>query len=661
MRRRAAGDRGAALVLFSISIVVLVIVVSFAVDLGQARFSKRSAQSAADLAALDAGYHLSGRGDVATPVGAPDRACVAAAQSIIRNVRRFRPAPSTATITTACNAFPASIASCVPASPKTVTFRAGGLDLTVRYPVPATELSTNGFAGPGVNDGSECDRMRVGLVTTESTAFATIMGADHIRTAASATVRANASSNERAAAALLLLERVGCGALQTSGGGSSGAGVYVQRASSTVGGIISSDSAGLQPPCSANNNASGWVIFGTALPSAGGGGPSITAEAASPTIPGKILVYAKSVGGRAGYIAPSGLNVEPTPGPIASRQVSDDKYNGINGQITSLHADANAATATIPVAGWSVVSGSECGGSVAAAKLAATKVYVDCPTFSAASNVFSAATDFVVRGNIEIKSGKTLALPVVRRVYVRGCSVGGCSGNNTFAVKIANGGTLLVNTGETTIPGTVTCAARLGPGASGTTTNTTRFAAMGGSFTVSGLARLCQTTLYLTDGAGGAYSRKTVTASGVSPENYPAIARCSPTLPCPKNSADPLATISFNGGAGAADWTAPNQLAIAPTPGELAYGNHPFEDLALWAESSAASDIKGQGNNSTQGVFFLPNAPFTFQGQGTQLQPLNAQFLTRTMDVSGQGSLVMRPKPDDSLKTATVGSIALIR
>ncbi len=661
MRRRQSGDRGAVLVLFSLSLVALVTVVCFAVDLGQARFSKRNAQSVADLAALDAGYQLSGRGDVGSPVGAPDKACVAAVQSIVRNVRRFRPAPSEATITASCNALPASMASCVPTVPRSVNFRAGELELTVRYPVPTTELNTEGFAGPGVNDGSECERMRVGLVTSDETAFASVIGADRIRTTASATVRANASSNDRATAALLLLERVGCGVLQTSGGGSSGSGVYVQRSSSTVGGIISADSAGLQPPCSGNTNASGWVVFGTALPSGGGGGPSITAEAASPTIPGKILVYAAAVGGRAGYTAPAGLNVAPTPGPIASRQVSDDKYNGVNAQVATLHADANAATANVPATGWTVVSGSECSGSIVAAKLAAAKVFVDCPTFAPASNVFSSATDFVVRGNIDIKSNKTLSLPVVRRVYVRGCIVGGCAGNNTFAVKIANGGTLLANTGQTALPGTVTCASRKGPGAGGTTTNTTRFAAMSGGFSVSGLARLCQTSLYLTDGAGASYTRKAVTAGGVSPEQYPPIARCSSTLPCPKNSADPLSTISFNGGAGAADWTAPNQLSTSPTPAEMAYGGNPFEDLALWTESSGASDIKGQGTNSTQGVFFLPNAPFTFQGQGTQVQPLNAQFLTRTMDVSGQGSLVMRPNPDDSLKTATVGSIALIR
>lgn len=662
---RAGGDGGAVILVFAASLVFLLLLVAFAVDLGQARSSKRSEQSAVDVAALDAGWFLSGRGNSGTPVSRPREACVAAVQSVQRNVADFAPPYGDAAITTDCAALPVTQTACTASpTPTDVRFVAGPYVLTVRYPLPTNELDTTGFAGGvGVDDGTEqCERMQVELAKTDSTQFAGVVGIDELETVAKAVVRTSTSSLFRATAALLLLERVGCGALQTSGGGQSGSGIYVQRSSPNVPGIIAADSAGQVPPCTENDNANGWVVYGTALPAAGGGGPSITAEDASPTIPGIIAIVAVGVGGRGGYTAPTGLNVEPREGTINSRNVSDERYNGANAQISTLHAQAEALTATAP-AGYAVVSGAECGGAVDPATLVAVQVFVDCPTFQPDANIFPNAVDFVVRGNVEIGSNKVLSLPAVRRFYVRGCRVSGCSGSNRFAVDVANNGRLLVNTGEATIPtpgGGTNCAGRAGPGAGGTTTNTTKLATLGGDFDVSGFARLCQTTVYVGDDST-AHSKLSQTASNIGPENYPPIARCSPALPCPSDTAAPLSTITFNGGGGSADWSAPNQLSVAPMPADLAWGSQPFEDLALWTETSGGSDIKGLGTNSTQGVFFLPNAPFTFRGQGTQLQPLNAQFLARTLNVSGQGNLVMRPNPADSLEATVAGDIALIR
>lgn len=656
------------LIIFALAMFALLMIVALAVDLGQARFSKREEQAAADLAALDAGYYLSGRGSAGTPVSQPAAACVAAVQSVQRNVDGFQPMFDEATITSRCSTLAATAASCSAATtPVNVDFEAGDYFLRVRYPVPTSELDTTGFAGgTGVQDGTDqCERMRVSLAKTDEASFSAVGGFDGIDTESDAVVRASTSSTQNAVAALLLLERVGCGALQTSGGGGSGAGVYVQKSSNTVPGIIAADSAGQVPPCTTNNNANGWVIYGTALPEAGGGGPSITAEAANASTPGIISIYANSVGGRGGYTAPTGLNVAPTGGTIASRSVADERYNGVNGQLSTLHATAYSASESAP-AGWTILSGSsECKGAVPAEKADATQILVDCSTFEPDVNIFPNATDFVVRGNVSIKSNKTLSLPVVRRIFVRGCSIGGCGGSNTFAVDVANNGSLLINTGDVTIPnpttGGTSCAGRKGPGDGGTVTNTTRFAMLGGSFTVSGFARMCQTTVYVGEAGTTAYTKRTQSLNGSAPENYPTVAQCSSDRPCPKDDAAPLSFISFGGGSGTADWSAPNQIDARPTTGQLAYDQQPFEDLALWTETSTGSDIKGQGLNSTEGVFFLPNASFTFTGQGTQTQPLNAQFLSRRLNVSGQGSLVMRPDPNDSLEVAVVGAIALIR
>ncbi len=90
--------------------------------------------------------------------------------------------------------------------------------------------------------------------------------------------------------------------------------------------------------------------------------------------------------------------------------------------------------------------------------------------------------------------------------------------------------------------------------------------------------------------------------------------------------------IDLVGGAGGLVWT-------APTGGT-------FEDLALWSESFDVHQIGGQAGNTLTGTFFTPMAnPFTLTGQGGQFQT-DAQFLTRRLEVKGQGEVRMRPDPD---------------
>lgn len=90
--------------------------------------------------------------------------------------------------------------------------------------------------------------------------------------------------------------------------------------------------------------------------------------------------------------------------------------------------------------------------------------------------------------------------------------------------------------------------------------------------------------------------------------------------------------IDLVGGVGGLTWT-------APLDGD-------FEDLALWSESFEVHQIGGQAGNTLTGTFFTPMAnPFTLTGQGGQFQT-DAQFLTRRLEVKGQGEVRMRPDPD---------------
>ena len=291
LRRRAQrDDRGIILVLVAFGMVAMLTMAAIVIDLGHAWASKRGDQSAADLAALAAGFFLSGRGSSGIVPNAFE-ACQAAITSVETNIDSFTPALSAADKATACAAFPTNTASgCTSTTSATDTagITRGEYTLVIRYPVPDSDIADSRFTGgTGADDGTNrCDRMRVTLTHKNPTFFSSAVGVENVTTKGSAVVRGNTTRVGQGVAALLLLERVGCGTLQTSGGASSGSGVTVQASSSTNPGVIQSDSAGIvggvaPVPCTTNTNADGYVIYGTALPSAGGGGASITAGASS--------------------------------------------------------------------------------------------------------------------------------------------------------------------------------------------------------------------------------------------------------------------------------------------------------------------------------------------------------------------------------------------
>jgi hypothetical protein len=92
--------------------------------------------------------------------------------------------------------------------------------------------------------------------------------------------------------------------------------------------------------------------------------------------------------------------------------------------------------------------------------------------------------------------------------------------------------------------------------------------------------------------------------------------------------------IDIGAGAGGLTW-------IAPLNGD-------FEDLALWSEAPLQHQIGGQAGNTLTGTFFTPFAdPFSLTGQSGQFQT-DAQFVTRRLEVKGQGEVKMHPDPDRS-------------
>lgn len=660
-------ERGAVLVMLAMGMVLIFGMVAIVVDLGQLRSSRRANQSVTDLAALAAGYHLSGRGT--NPVNpSPRAACIGAIDAVQVNTEGFTPALTSVQRDAACAAFPTTtFGGCTP-GPAPVVIARGPYVLTITYPVPASQITEPRFRhGVGQEDGSnQCERMRVALEREDSTFFAGIFGLRAHRVSANTVVRANSSALVDGVAALLLLERVGCGVLQTSGGGTTGSGVVVQASSPTNPGVIQTDSAGQvgSGMCTTNENADGYVIYGTALPSAGGGGPSIQVEPADNGIEGIVAIRAIEIGGRGGAVVPTGLYPAPVGSGINSRQVADNRYNrpsgaGGHAQISTLHNQGRLlVTLSAAPVGWATITGADCNGlntTTNLAYVAATHVFVQCSDFAPDNAVFPAATDLVFTGKISVANNKFMSLPTAQRVYVRGCPA--CTGGGNYSIEVA--GELRVNTLATGTGTDLPCASRPGPGAEppGTYTNWVRMATFDGPFRATGQVRLCQTALYLGKDISP-YSRQSVEATGVGSPSYPAIAECTAIRPCPSNDGGD-GFIAITGGSGSIDWSAPNRVATPPTLTDFA--TYPFEDLALWAEASDPSAIKGQGQNRTEGVFFLPNSLVTFTGQATQSQPLNAQFIARRLNISGQGSLYLRPSKDDAVPTRIPGAISLIR
>ncbi|MDQ1465620.1 MAG: hypothetical protein QOH10_35 [Actinomycetota bacterium] len=101
--------------------------------------------------------------------------------------------------------------------------------------------------------------------------------------------------------------------------------------------------------------------------------------------------------------------------------------------------------------------------------------------------------------------------------------------------------------------------------------------------------------------------------------------------------------VSFGAGAPPLTWTAPHDAA-----------SH-YDDLALWSESVNGHSIGGQGALTLEGVYFMPNAPFNFSGQGVQYQT-TAQFVSLTLAASGQSALQITPDPSRGFTIPNVGN-----
>lgn len=683
---RPRREAGATMVIFALVSVFLLTLVAFAVDLGRARFSSRDNQQIVDLAGVAAGYFLAGNG---APGGVaeiePRAACEAALYSIWTNAEDFWSDLDDASVrvaaTVACASFPPTSVGCSattsPVYLTPLTLTSGPYSLQLQWPVAPDDIRDARFSGGiGVNDGDDqCERMRISIDKEEDTTFAHIIGVDTISSEGDAVVRGGPTIPTEGIAALLMLEREGCATLQASGQGSLivQSITYTDREGKTVEqpGIVQSDSAGSTTfvgplQCTTNENANGYAIFGTRLPEAVGGGPSIVAESAGDGTLGIIATYARGVGGRDAAVYPGGLNVEPTESGITSRVPADDRFNPAERPaITNLHTTGWTLTvsegslttpsdtvltdcspadgASFPQTGTLVFACGSAGGftvqnnrTVDIPNATTLKFIGGLNVGGGASFSANAAQNIIIgrssaTGNARLVVDGVASLPFANGIYVGGTPATCTQANNCSAVQVT--GDLRINhENDSSCPSSTSAYGVL--------------ATFGGIIDISGAVTWCKTFVYVGDSLPG-YARNERTVGGLN---------CTPEQPCPiLTTGDSRTRFSLNGGGSSIFWSAPDQTEQPPD------ASNPFEGLALWVEGTGTSQIKGTGGLVTTGVFFLPNATFEFQGQAAADNPREAQFFARTLNFSGQGDLNLTPDPNDAVPTPIPGSFSLIR
>jgi hypothetical protein len=696
----ADDDRGAVIVVFAVLMSALLVVVAIVVDLGMDRATSRILKSNTDLSAVTGGFFLSGQG-TASPVSNPQYACAAVLSSMKSNLKDFPPG---ATMSPGCTNFPFNAASCVDdvtAKQTLVSQNSAPYVLKIEYPILAADIRDSRLVnGTDLADGtSSCSRMRITLSRTNPSVFGGLLGVRSVTVTQSTTFRSGIDASGVGVPALLLLERQNCATLQASGQG----GVRV-KASGAKGGWIHSDTAAggvgstngmstsncaVTTTCTGSNTANNYSVYGTGLPPSAGGGPSIFAEDNSNGGLGVVSAYAQMprVNGSIGCNYPGGINNPTTGNAIVSRNPVDLRYNfafsSFGNTIRQMHATGYGLTTTTVPNGFTAI-GVGAGNNTDAAcstwdnvEYKATSLYVSCPNGFTSKNVVFRGQHLIFTGPLQAQGGY-LAFPNAKDIYVRGCTPSvSCQG---IGLNVASGGFLSVNGGEmgtdvsgtpfdyrvklTNLPDAITdhtaqptlanwanvncLTQRNGPGGGGTTANNTILATFGGTFSMqNATGNLCQTFVYLGDNTP-TWSLQSLTTGG----------NCLPALPCPSNSPPTGPIFDLNSGsAPALQWTAPLLNPNGPNAAS------PFDDLALWTEGGGSStcSIAGQGAVNSSGIFFMPNCNFTYGGQANSNNPLNAQFIARTLTMAGQGVLSLLPNPEQSIVVPQPGGIQIIR
>ena len=647
--RRQRDDSGAVALLAALCMVAMLGVAALVLDFGIAHVDRTSNKASADAAVLAGARDLSGD-DLERK---PWRGVCSALAYLKANGTQLGTLTGSysnglgAPVTDPCTTpGPLQLVTCSPGNLSTYARWDGtgdsGVTVQIRsgYVLPAppgdpfhgVDLAAANDSGTASDAG--CDHIAVSITRSRAPGLGKLAGEQNLVTNTRSVGRVTAGIEDNQAVALLLLERSNCLVLDVNGNGPF---IKVVGFGASPG-IIHSDSLGNGSSCTSqskifngNTTIPGISALKATIPAAGGLPGLITTPALTAT-PGAVPANASDpwpsqvfAEGQTGSTPAGG----PTGRALTGRGPVDRRY------LAPVKAAIARATSTIDslkagtLPGWTRVdTGCNSIGSTSAPDTA-TKIFFACADAKFASGAkFPAATDLAFAGTFD--AGPSFSAPVVQRMYVAGTA-------GTTGTAITSGGDTWIRGG--TIGAERDCAAQQ---AAVPTGRNELVVLQGPMSSNGGRIRLCQTAVVMADNTGTPAC--SLPATVTLPGPAPATNSCRGTVDL--------------GGNGSIDWSAPNTKSVAATPADWLN----LEDLALWSETSSSMGIGGGGVMTVTGAFFTPNCdPFKISGGGSQENGANAQFITRRLEVSGNGKLVMRPDPVDAVTLPAAPVIGLVR
>lgn len=527
--------------------------------------------------------------------------------------------------------------------------------------------ASSGFAeddGPYAGDSADaCEQLAVIIEESEPPKFGGVAASSGHTTTIRSVARLELSTGPGGTPGLLLLERTRCEVVEIQGNDTVDPPILISGGFNEASGLIHADSNGTGSNCDAtdghifevNTNASYPRIIarkGTSASSAAGqlsttalwaGGSSPFVTSGSPN-----EVCAQDTYSDCAVPPPTPTSITgsaPIGRALVTRSPVDKRYLE---PVKTLRQRADEYFAWTTASPPPASSGFVVRPCSSTGPFTEAKIWIDCGetgTFSGKGKTFLSGVDeVVVNGRVEVDgSGSVLELVNPRAIYIRGSGtssgmrLAGGAGN---AILINRDGFTDVNS-----DGSI-CDERSGTAAD--RSERTKLVIGAGQLVVEGSSktmRMCQTTVFMMDNTAGACP---LPDAAVHPGNPPI-------------SSDVCRGQVQVAGQGIVDWTAPNvNLVSAPSQTEL----QELEDLALWTETRGASSlsrIEGTGKITLSGVFFAPNAdPFRIAGQGGY-NTVNAQMVSRRLEIGGGGRLHMSPDPQNAVPLPTIGGFVLVR
>lgn len=604
--RRPRGDDGAYAILYALLLLTVLGLAALVIDLGMLRQNRRETRLAADAAAV------AGAGQLDTISGAanPRQACLDAWSYLGTNLDFVVPG------NTGCDIFPTVVTSC-PAStdPVPAIGTVEEFTIAITWPVPdASTLLTapNVTAAGGVSatqevdplvDGEDpCARIAVQVQQDQDPTFGAVFGAD----GAATTVTSVARATERAGvagpiAALNVLEDNECQAILTSGQASIEIAAVGDRP-----GIVAVESSGRHPTGCPNNKP--WVI--DVAETASGG--HVWANGLDGV--GKGIIYSYALNPSAnpddaynpGTIAPADDLLLPTPTLMAQRFGATP--------VTNIYDCLDATDC--PDSPEKYVSTLK-----TRFDSATPQPYEHAGAFPATAFKTLSVANGVAGWPANCKVSDVVLVPAGN--WYADCNTLEVSGTLVVAGGnlVTKGGVDVKSTGcfamNVPITGVASCptqnaAGEVVPGA----TDEGILFMRGGDFTKGAQAAIFveRTFVYMKSGH-----------------------------------------IDFGAGSGALYLT-------NPKPDEVGCDeecvNARFGKVSLWNESSDTQELGGQAAVVLRGILFVPNATFQYNGQASQVQT-NAQFWANKLLITGQGTLVMAPDPNDSVARPEAATVLI--